>query len=144
MSYDKTQFRALLNRILPPKLHSESAIELLLGTAAQESAFGTYLRQFGKGPARGAFQMEGMTFGDLVNRYSDEFPEINNWKFEELEWDLRKAAIMARIKYYSCPGRLPLSNDLVGMARYWKRWYNTPLGCGTIEEFIENYLRYVE
>jgi len=25
----------------------------------------------------------------------------------------------------------------------WKKYYNTPLGAGTVEEFIENYKKYV-
>jgi len=143
MSYDKHQFRSLISRLLPPTLHSENAIELLLATAAQESAFGTYLRQFGNGPARGVYQMEGATFGDLINRFSNKFPIIKDWKFEELEWDLQKATIMSRIKYYSCPGALPSSEDIMAMARYWKQWYNTPRGAGTVDEFVENYMRYV-
>jgi hypothetical protein len=32
-----------------------------------------------------------------------------------------------------------MANDIAGMARYWKRYYNTVHGKGTEAEFIKNY-----
>ena len=63
MGYDRDQFEDLIKRVLRGQNlpRKQSAIDLLLGTAAQESAFGTYLRQV-NGPALGAFQMEPATF----------------------------------------------------------------------------------
>jgi hypothetical protein len=38
---------------------------------------------------------------------------------------------------------LELTLMSAGMADYWKQHYNTPLGRGTVEEFISNYQRHV-
>ena len=49
------------------RLHAASpaARALLLGTAAQESAMGRYIRQLRGGPALGIFQMEPATHDDI-------------------------------------------------------------------------------
>jgi hypothetical protein len=70
MAFDKKQFRDLIQRTLQDLgMHSESAVNLLLGTAAQESQFGTYFRQIGGGPALGVFQMEPDTEIDIWDNY---------------------------------------------------------------------------
>src|SRR5258706_9966058 len=48
-------------------LNSEAAINLLLGTAAQESNMGTYVKQT-TGPALGLFQCEPLTYDDIWDR----------------------------------------------------------------------------
>ena len=49
-------------------LYSESAVNLLLGTAAQESHMGTYLTQI-KGPALSIYQIEPKTHADIWKNY---------------------------------------------------------------------------
>lgn len=143
MAFNSHQFRDLVERTLQERnLYSESAVNLLLGTMAQESCFGSYLKQLGNGPALSIFQMEELTFDDLQNRFGKKFPWMKEWKFEEIEWDLKKAILMCRIKYYSIPGPLPPADNLRSLAAYWKKWYNTPLGAGTVQEFIDNYYKY--
>ena len=56
---------------------------------------------------------------------------------DQLKGNLYYAVAMCRIHYYRVSEALP--NDLEGMARYWKKYYNTELGKGTVEEFIHNY-----
>jgi len=145
MSIHKSQLKSLIKRILNKDLsnlnNSETTVNLLLGTAAQESKFGTYIKQLGNGPALGIFQMERLTFDDLVHRFGDRFPIIKTFVFEQLEWDFRASIIMARIKYYSVPG-FP-ENNVQSLADYYKKYYNTYLGSATIEEFINNYNKYV-
>ena len=54
MSYDKSQFRDIVRTILHEiQLHSPEAEDIVVETCAQESQFGTYLKQLGGGPARG-------------------------------------------------------------------------------------------
>ena len=48
---------------------------------------------------------------------------------------------MARIHYLRVPEALPAADDVVGLAAYWKRYYNTELGAGTVEKFVESYQR---
>ena len=129
---------------------SASAINLLMGTCAQESHMGTYIRQLRNGPARGIFQMEPATYFDIVNRYLVNKPTVVNailrvFGFvelpaaDEMTWNLKYAALMCRIKYYMIPEALPDAADVRGMAEYWKKYYNTVNGKGTVEEFMKNY-----
>lgn len=143
MSYDVKQFRDLIERTLAsidPVLATPVAVNLLLGTAAQESSLGRYLRQI-HGPAVGAFQMEPATFEWLQAKYEDKYPEILGRSAQDMEWDLRLAIIMARLRYRAIPLALP-AGDIATLAAYWKRHYNTPLGAGTVEEFEANYRRF--
>jgi len=149
--FDKNQFKDLIERTLisyNPKLCVDGAINLLLGTAAQESYFGTYLRQIGGGPALGVFQMEPATFIWLRDHYVERPPfnmtDLAERIAEELEWDLQLAILMARLRYWIVPRALPDANDIEGLARYWKDYYNTRFGQGTTEEFVENYKKFVE
>lgn len=157
MSFDKDQFEGLIRDALEPLDDlirvSDSAVNLLLGTAAQESHFGTYLRQLGNGPALGVFQMEPATLNDIWDNFivyrSPEFQralmDLGYLKdAARLVYDLRYAAIMCRIHYYRVPEALPAWNTVNGLAHYWKDHYNTHLGAGTVSEFEENYELYVE
>ena len=157
---DKTQLESLIVRVTTDiGLCSEAATQLLLGTAAQESQMGTYLRQLGGGPALGIFQMEPATHDDIWGNYLAYHGELKkkveryvSWRSiggscsdcaEELEWNLAYAVAMARVHYQRVPQPLPSPEDLAGLAGYWKSFYNTPAGKGTVGEFLENYRRYV-
>lgn len=146
MSFNKKQFRNLIDRVLGdyPELSSESAIQLLLGTAAQESHFGTYLRQLGGGPAMGIFQMEPKTFLWLRDKYKTKYPEIESREVTDLEWDLWLAILMARLRYRIVPVPLPDAHHIGALATYWKEHYNTVHGAGTVEQFIANYRKFVD
>ena len=146
MSFDKNQFRDLIEHVLGdyPDLVSESAVQLLLGTAAQESGFGTYLRQLGGGPAIGVFQMEPKTFLWLREHYRHKYPEIAERLHGELEWDIRLGILMARLRYRIVPTPLPPAHHLGALAAYWKESYNTVHGAGTVEQFIANYRKFVD
>lgn len=136
---------------LGPSYSSPSAVMLLMGTAAQESHMGTYLRQLGGGPALGIYQMEPATHNDIIEnwlRYREELVDtiaelIGPWNAMEparMVYDLRYATIMARLHYRRV--RDPLPADVDGQAYYWKTHYNTELGAGTREEYMHNYERY--
>jgi len=143
MSFDKNQFRDLIERVLKEyDLESRAAVNLLLGTAAQESLFGTYIRQM-RGPALGIFQMEPRTFIWLQEHYKKTYPNIRERKAEDLEWDLRLAIVFARLRYRIVPVPLPDADDVLALAEYWKEHYNTERGKGTIEQFVENWNRFV-
>lgn len=145
MSYDKAQFEDLIRRVITAELNEEmctdTAVHLLLGTAAQESLFGTYMRQV-RGPAMGAFQIEPATFDWLKGKYKKTYPILSNVDVGDLEWDLALAIIFARLRYRAVPSALPI-DEVYALAAYWKQYYNTPLGAGTIEEFVNNYKRFV-
>ena len=143
MAYDKGQFQAFIEKTLTDiGMNSPAAVNLILGTAAQESAFGTFLIQEGGGPGRGPFQMEAETFNWLREKFSQKPWGFSIRKCDDLVYDLRLAIITCRVRYYVVPEPLPEADDLPGLAAYWKIHYNCG-GKGTEAEFISNYHRYV-
>jgi hypothetical protein len=113
-----------------------------MGTVAVESDFGTYIRQI-SGPARGVFQMELGTFLWLKGVYGKRY-SIAARQFEEIEWDLKLAILFARLRFRVIPSPLPEAYDLLGLANYWKRYYNTYLGSGTVQNFLDKYHQHVK
>ncbi len=141
------------NEIIVPaldtiELDSPEARELLLGTALQESGL-RYLRQLGGGPALGLFQMEPATHDDIWDnflKYRSGLAERVGWlqlddSPEEMVWNMRYAAAMCRVHYLRGSDPLPAVGDLEGQARYWKAHYNTWMGRGLIEHYIEKWER---
>jgi len=134
------------------QLYSDVAERLVLGTIAQESKLGTYLHQI-RGPALGIGQMEKPTHDDIVNRfliYKKTLQDrilaaacVTEFDSSYLVFNLRYAVAFVRIQYYRVPAALP-ENNVDSLARYWKKYYNTPKGRGTVAEFKKNYLRFVE
>jgi len=130
-------------------LGGRGAEELLLGTALQESRL-TYLHQLGTGPAVGLFQMEPATHDDIWGNYLAYQPELvtkirditgtmPGKSHDEMHGNMYYAAAMTRVHYRRVPAALPEAGDLTAQADYWKQYYNTYLGAGTVEEYIENY-----
>lgn len=131
---------------------SQSAINLLLGTVAQESAMGQYVSQIGGGPAIGIYQIEPSTHRDVYLNYLDYRKELRDKIIlfrvgQTMDDHLRSSifyqTLIARLIYYRTPDALPAADDLNGLARYWKFYYNTMSGDGTADQFIFNYKRYI-
>ena len=146
---DAKQLRSLIRRTLQAaSIYSLAAEELLMGTSAQESHLGTYIAQI-KGPAKGIFQMEPATEADIWGNYLRYQPQIsyevsaisrvNGPDPFALESNLAYQILMARIHYRRVKAPLPKAGDLQGQAAYWKRYYNSELGKGTVEEYMRNY-----
>lgn len=150
MSIKKEQVRELIESVLfELGLNTPEAIELLMLTSAQESHLGTYIRQLGTGPALGIFQMEPNTEADIWNnylRYKKELRgkvlEFKSQRHDDLYWNLGYQVCMCRVHYLRQPGALPNATDINGLAAYWKKYYNTYLGKGTVAEAIHNYYKY--
>jgi hypothetical protein len=130
---------------------SEEADDLVLGTMAQESQLGTYIKQI-SGPALGPWQMEPRTHDDIWSRYLPQNPKIANdlmilCSFQskplskQLIHNLFYAAAMCRIFYRRIPDAIPKS--LEQQADFYKRWYNTSAGAATPAQYIANFKRYV-
>jgi len=123
-------------------LYSLEAVQLLVATALTESGL-QYVKQL-KGPALGLFQMEPETHDDIWGNYityrndlADKVSEIDmNCTANNMIWNLKYATVMARIHYLRVREPLPKMNDIDGMGRYWKKYYNTEEGKGEEEHFI--------
>lgn len=136
-------------------MNSHEAVTLLLGTALAESG-GTAIAQMGGGPAAGICQMEEATHADIWENWllRDKHQELLEWiaerfgdttydeeRFSRLYGDASYAFFMARCHYYRVAEAIPApaSGDIKPFARYWKKYYNTHLGAGTIEHFIDSW-----
>jgi hypothetical protein len=133
-------------------LYSKAAEQLLLGTAIQESRI-KYRIQFGNGPARSYFQMEPNTHNDIWANFLKYKPDLAKKvtalmtsptadKINELEFNDKYAAAMARVHYLRVSAPMPEYNDIPEMAKYWKKYYNTFKGKGTRKEYMHNWKKY--
>lgn len=148
---DVRQFRDLV--IIPAietlQLHSQAAVELLLGTALQESGL-RYLKQVGGGPAMGFFQMEPATHDDIWTNFLEYKPallqairSLSRHRIAlAMASDLWYAAAMCRIHYLRVSAPLPAAGDFPAQAAYWKAHYNTPQGAGKESEYLANWNKY--
>lgn len=153
-----SQFRAFivtptLERLAPVIPYSIAAEQLLIGTALQESGL-TYVDQLspGPGPAYGLWEMERPTYEDLWRTFipyqkglrpklldmagydSAEHPPI-----EELHGNNFYACAMTRVFYRRVIAALPVEDDALGLAGYWKRYYNTAAGKGTVDQALPKF-----
>jgi hypothetical protein len=137
-----------LDSVIP---YSMAAENLLMGTCAQESRMGQFLVQLDNGPAKGIFQMEPATENDIHCNFLAYRTELSEKVFycshgygkNPLAGNLYYAAVMCRVHYYRVPMALPPAENVHQLAHYWKLYYNTPEGKGTLAEFEHNYNRYV-
>ena len=124
---------------------SESAVRLLLMIAAHESGGFHYCKQI-KGPALGLFQMEPFTYQATID-YLDrtgKFPALTRrFKAERMIVDAEFAAAFARVYLYQFPEPLPDADDLEGLARYAKQYWNTEAGKATAEHYLTAFKRHV-
>lgn len=145
--------RQLRDWVVRPALHligawSLPAEQQVMGTAAKESRL-VFLHQVGGGPALGLWQMEPETHDDIWSnflRFRQGLREkvcglVAAWPLgpEQLATNLAYGAAMCRIQYLRDPEALPKACDVPGMARTWKRVYNTPSGKGREEEFVASW-----
>jgi len=151
------QASELREKIIKPTLtalglYSQAAESLLFGTCAHESHCGKYVRQVG-GPALGIYQMEPATYNDIRDSYLAYRPDLKKRLLdlcgyqkmpvaEMLVSDNTLATAMCRIHYLRVKEALPEANNLIGLAAYWKNYYNTYKGKGTVKQFIEDYRRF--
>ena len=127
--------------------------DLMLGTCAQESMMGRFLQQHNSGPAHGIFQMEEPAYNDVWENYLKYKPELKQQilvvfggvdavNYHRLTADMLFAAVMCRLDYKREPQAIPKDN-ILGLANYWKAYWNSKKGKGTPEEFITNFQIYV-
>lgn len=127
-------------------LWSLAAENLLMGTAAQESHCGKWIKQMEGGPARGIYQMEPRTYLDIIQKVVPKYEHIIGMAVSDfcpnpdvLIYDVRIATLMCRLQYVRFKEKLPAHHDLPKLARHWKQYYNTVAGKGTVNDFLGNY-----
>lgn len=138
-------------------LCSDAAINLILGTAAQETQLGRYVVQVGIEPYSGGigiYQMQAPTYDFIWQKHVEPSTSMKAkiklyLGFEgkplasRMASDLALATVMARLLYANVLETLPQATDVKGLGRYWKIYWNTMKGAGTVDQFVENYKEYV-
>ena len=133
-------------------LYTVADEQLIVRTAAVESRLGEFLIQKG-GPALGPFQMEPETHQDIYQNFLNYKPDLrsvilsacgyyDNPPADAMITNLKYAAIMCRIHYLrrqlskTNPRPTPRAGDVTAQGEYWKQYYNSALGAGSVEKFI--------
>ena len=139
--------RIIKESLIHMEMDSEDARSLIYRTGKAESGYRS-LEGYGDGnPALGFFQMEPNTGKDIWNnyvmyrdKYKDKLYELG-FKYEDLEFCLLSniglQVAFCRLHYRRVPAALPKASDLEGQAKYWKKFYNSHLGRGTVKHFME-------
>jgi hypothetical protein len=126
-------------------MDSEEARAMIFATGKAESGY-RVLEQMG-GPAVGFFQVEPATAQDVWDNYVFYRPQIKTDLYalglddEDLKHSIMSSIALqvafARLQYRRFKDPLPKSDNKEAQAKYWKKFYNTELGRGTIEHFLE-------
>lgn len=146
--------------------YKKSGVQLLVGTACQESGGLRYNRQIGfrSDNIRGAWgywQTEIISLRHSlsyiatrrqlrtnVEEFLKKYDIDNIYSYTDLNLCqlMMKEPIVnclfARLHYIKFPGAIP--STLEGQANYWKKYYNTISGKGTPEEYIKNWNIYIK
>ena len=136
-----------------PKLADPKAVDLLLGTAAQESDLGFFLiQEHASNGAKGIYQIEDETHDDIVKRYLER-PENALLKQllqsisptspnpNHLIGNLYYATFLARLKYWMVPEPIPETRE--GQADYYKRFFNTAEGAASVDEYLSSWDKFI-
>lgn len=123
---------------------TSNVVNMIIETACVESNCGEYIKQL-KGPACSIFQIEPRTAKDIINNFIsknelrlENFTKLYNKNLtleQNLCTNLMFAIFMCRMFYLRIKEPVPSTVEL--RAKYWKKYYNTEKGKGTVERYIK-------
>lgn len=151
MAINKDHLRTVIEislRELGENYAAENAVELLMMTAAHETLLGYYLyqddgdREIEYHLALGIYGMEKRTHDDvqrvvIANNSKFDFMPFDNAR--RLIFDLKYAAQMCRIHFTRYTDPIPNKDDVLGLASYYKEFWNTKAGKAKISDVVHNY-----
>ncbi|CAH1778080.1 unnamed protein product, partial [Owenia fusiformis] len=127
--------------------YDDKGKKFLKNIAKVESKYGMDENTYRKDYHGGIWQVDEVGFEDtkdtkshpkLTERYK-KIKEIYGIDWEKVEWDDLEdpfmSALAARLLLQNKPKELPAEDDIDAQAEYWKEYYNTKEGKGTVEEF---------
>ena len=142
-----------------PKYASHDAQMLVYRTGLVESRYEYIMQKGGDNIARGHWQCEPWVAVSLCKDYLQYRKELLkkvaeichlDWSYftnpEESKWrevlttNLIAGIVCCRLHYWRVPKPMPKTLD--EQAAYWKQWYNTSKGAGTIDHFKELVMKY--
>ena len=122
---------------------TKESLNLVFETGMAESGY-RHLEQVGGGPALSFWQIEGWVAQDIWDNFiTFRKPYIEAvYKLGLIEdkipfciyTNIALAAAFCRIHYRRKPGAIPKS--MPGRAAYWKKWYNSEEGAGTVDHYV--------
>lgn len=122
---------------------NNNAQALLLETAKAETQLGK-TKDTTKYAGMGLTQFDKIGFDDVIDRISlTDYATIKekmgielSWvKWEDLRYNILLAFLFTRLKYKKIPSEIPKSME--SRAIYWKKYYNTYAGKGTLRHYLE-------
>lgn len=129
---------------------NNTAYNLLLETAGAETVRGGFFDST-KGAGMGLTQFDKMPWHDTHNRTSKNIKilvfnyfgiYLDYLEWEDLRYNPLLAMICTRLKYRLIAEEIPISIE--DRAKYWKKYYNSELGKGTIEHYLSANEKFLE
>lgn len=128
---------------------SGKAVNLLIETACQETWLGQYKdrHNFTAGVGLNQFDPVGLedlqknTSAEKIKLVIDSFGvDIRDLQLRDLAFSPFLSLLCTRLKYMRVKELIP--STLEGRADYWKKYFNSVLGKGHAQEYINNYRRH--
>jgi hypothetical protein len=128
--------------------YSDDSLAMVVRTGMAESGYRA-LKGYGEGnPAIGFWQIEPATMNDMIDNYIAYRSHYKKnlislgMNFEQdtimsVMSNMAVQAALCRLHYRRDKNPIPSWDDLEAQASYWKRVYNSHLGRGTVEHFME-------
>ena len=154
MIYDLQMYSLIKETLeeLGDKYYSHDAMMLIYNTGLVESRYKYLMQKGGTNVARGFFQCEpwvAVSVCDDYLQYREPLmkkiaevcyldlkhftnPNKRDWK-KILTTNITAQIVFCRLHYWRVPKKLPKTID--EQAVYWKKYYNTEKGAGTIKHF---------
>ena len=126
---------------------NNTADDLLWETAAAETDLGDAIDNTWS-TGVGLFQFDPVAFNDVKERTPKHIKDLirEHWGIDldratinDLRWSPLVSTIFARLKYRLIPEEIPTTIE--ERAEYWKKYYNSQLGAGTVEHYIRSAIR---
>ena len=125
----------------------ETAKEMIIETAIAETGLGA-IEDKTTGAGMGITQFDEFPFNDIRNRciklkdkiYKELKIDISLVEWNDLRYNQFLALLFTRLLYWLKGD--PIPQTIEERAKYWKQHYNTPLGKGTVEHYLEMNRKY--
>jgi hypothetical protein len=125
-------------------IYANLSAKFLVEIAQTETKGGRYWDQTTYA-GMGLTQIDKIGFLDTINRTSEKRKEhvldyfgvdLDKVEWVELRHNPRLCFLITRLFLMLRPGKIP--DNLEDRAKYWKKWYNTEAGKGTVIKFVND------
>lgn len=121
---------------------NQVADKMILETAIAETGLGK-IEDKTKGAGMGITQFDEFPFDDLKQRsldkrdkiYQNLGVDITLVEWDDIRYNPFLGMLFARLQYLPLKENIP--STIEERARYWKKYYNTVKGKGTVEHYLE-------